>query len=100
MSKKEKNKKKYTTIGGQALMEGIMMRGPYKTVMAVRRADGSIELEEVEQKDKKSVWSKIPLIRGVYAFINSMMIGTKTLMRSAEIAIQDEVENAEAQEAQ
>ena len=41
----KKRKKKYTSIGGQALMEGIMMRGPYKSAMAVRRMNGTIQLE-------------------------------------------------------
>lgn len=87
MAKKKKNK--YTSIGGQALMEGIMMRGPEKCVMACRRADGSIYLETVPLK-KKTIWQKIPIVRGVFNFIDSMMSGSKTLMRSAEIAIEDE----------
>ena len=87
MAKKKKNK--YTSIGGQALMEGIMMRGPGKCVMACRRADGSIYLENVPLK-KKTIWQKIPIVRGVFNFIDSMVSGSKTLMRSAEIAIEDE----------
>ena len=85
----KKKKTKYTSIGGQALMEGIMMRGPHKTAMAVRRADGTIQIEEVSQK-AQTVWNKIPIIRGVAAFIDSMSTGTKTLMRSAEFVLEDE----------
>lgn len=94
MAKKEK--KKYTSIGGQALMEGIMMRGPEHTYMAVRRANGTIQLEEVKPV-KKGTFNKIPIIRGVVAFIQSLSSGTKTLMRSADIAMEDELaeENAE-----
>ncbi|MBE6765663.1 MAG: DUF1385 domain-containing protein [Ruminococcaceae bacterium] len=84
-----KKKCKYTSIGGQALMEGIMMRGPQKTVMAVRRADGTIQTEEVPQK-KPTVWNKIPVVRGIFSFIDSMTTGTKTLMRSAEFVMEDE----------
>ncbi len=96
MAKKEK--KKYTSIGGQALMEGIMMRGPHKAVMCVRRMDGSITSEEVVLK-KPTVWAKIPIIRGVVNFASSMAMGTKMLMRSADIAIEDEEKSIAAEEA-
>lgn len=89
MSSKKKNSNKKTSIGGQALMEGIMMRGPYRTVMCVRRADGSIITEDVPQKEK-SIWAKIPIIRGLVSFAGSMTVGNKALMRSAELAIEDE----------
>ena len=75
-------------------MEGIMMRGPHKTVMCVRRANGTIVTESVPQKPKTFI-NKIPIIRGVVGFVESMTTGTKTLMRSAEIAIED-AENEEA----
>ena len=93
MSKKPSQKKK-TSIGGQALMEGIMMRGPYKTAMCVRRADGGLVVEEIPQGEK-TIWSKIPVVRGVYNFVASMMVGSKTLMRSAEIAMDDAMEEDE-----
>ena len=92
---KNKKKKKYTSIGGQALMEGIMMRGPERTMMCVRRADGSLVLEEVEHK-APTIWNKIPIVRGMVSFIQSMTTGTKTLMRSADIAIEDEMAQLEA----
>ncbi len=96
MAKKEK--KKYTSIGGQALMEGIMMRGPHKAVMCVRRMDGSITTEEVEIS-KTTIWNKIPLIRGIVGFVQSMTMGTKALMRSADFVIEDEEKAAAAEEA-
>lgn len=80
-------------------MEGIMMRGPHRTVMAVRRADGSIKLEEVAQKEP-TIWNKIPIIRGITSFIQSMTTGTKTLMRSAEFVMEDEQKKLEEEEKQ
>jgi len=88
-----------TSIGGQALIEGIMMRGPKKTYMAVRDPDGEIILEEVEFKQKKRPkFTKWPFIRGVFNFIDSMSMGYKTLMRSAEISGLEEAEAELARE--
>jgi len=92
----KKAKKKYTSIGGQALMEGIMMRGPEKAVMCVRRMDGSITSEEVVLS-KPTIWNKIPIIRGVVSFVQSMAMGTKMLMRSADLVIEDEENAAKAE---
>lgn len=80
-----------TSIGGQALIEGIMMRGPKVTAMAVRDPDGNMVLEKWETTNPKSKWMKIPLVRGVVNFILSMKMGYKALMRSAEIAGLEEV---------
>ncbi len=93
----KKTKKKYTSIGGQALMEGIMMKGPEKAVMAVRRMDGSITTEAVTVK-KPTIWNKIFIIRGVVGFVQSMAMGTKMLMRSADFVIEDEERAARAEE--
>lgn len=73
-----------TSIGGQAVMEGIMMRGPSKIALAVRIGDNSIRLK-TKIAPRASKWSKIPIIRGVIAFWQSMVEGTKTLMDSANI---------------
>ncbi len=83
-----KTKNKFTSIGGQALIEGIMMRGPLKTAMAVRSPEGEILVEDVECKSpsQRPGIFKLPLLRGIYGFIDSMTLGSKTLMRSAEIA--------------
>ena len=75
-----------TSIGGQAVMEGVMMRGPKTIATAVRKADGSII---VDKKDVNSVISKykllkIPIIRGVVSFIESMVTGVRCLMFSAD----------------
>lgn len=73
-----------TSIGGQAIMEGIMMRGPKKTAVAIRLADGSIHMK-TQATPQGSKWSKVPLIRGVVNFISSLVQGTKVLMYSADV---------------
>ena len=82
-----------TSIGGQALLEGIMMVGPKKSAMAVRNPEGQIVLEEWENKQPKNPkLRKIPVLRGVLNFITTMKLGYKALMRSAEIAMPEEME--------
>ena len=79
---------KKTSIGGQALIEGIMMRGPKKTVMAIRKKDGSIEIvpRDINSlKDKCKIFS-LPIIRGVVGFVESMTVGYKAMMDSAELS--------------
>lgn len=80
----EKNIHK-TSIGGQAVMEGVMMRGPYKTAVAVRKPDGEIECK-VDENGTKShgKFAKLPIIRGCFNFVDSLVIGMKALMWSAE----------------
>ncbi len=96
MKKRDKTKI-VTSIGGQALMEGIMMRGPQKTTVAVRKADGSIELEEVKPLDwgKKYRILRLPIIRGLVNLIDSLVTGNKALMLSADKALDDGEEIAE-----
>lgn len=79
---------KKTSIGGQALIEGIMMKGPYKTSMAVRKKDGTIDLSDVPEKHLKDKYKFFgwPLVRGMVNLIESMVIGYKTLMKSADIS--------------
>ncbi|MBE6612224.1 MAG: DUF1385 domain-containing protein, partial [Ruminococcaceae bacterium] len=86
----------YTSIGGQALIEGIMMRGPKMSAMAVRDPAGKIVLEEwaTSAKELPKI-AKLPLVRGMINFIISMKTGYKCLMRSAEIAMPEE-ESADA----
>ena len=77
---------KYTSIGGQALIEGIMMKSPEKTALAVRCPDKSIEvsyLSEGSIKDKCKIL-RLPVLRGVAGFIESMAQGYKAMMLSAE----------------
>ena len=82
-----------TSIGGQALMEGIMMRGPKTTAMAVRNPRGEIVLETFPTVGKeRPAILRWPIIRGVVGFIDSMTFGYKCLMRSAEISGLEEIE--------
>ena len=81
------NKKK-TSIGGQALIEGIMMRGPVLTSMATRMPDGSIDVETWNtHKGSKTPWTrKAPFILGIFNMVDSMVVGYHCLMKSAEKA--------------
>ena len=85
-----------TSIGGQALMEGIMMRGPKVTAMAVRNTKGEIVVEESETKGiKRPKICRLPIIRGIFGYIDSMAVGYKALMRSAELSgLEDVVEES------
>ena len=90
-----------TSIGGQALLEGIMMVGPKRTAMAVRDPEGKIVLEEWENKQPKHAkLRKIPVLRGVLNFISTMKMGYKALMRSAEIAMPEEMEEEKQKKTQ
>lgn len=77
---------KYTAIGGQALIEGIMMKSPEKTAMGVRLPDGSIDISYFEGKSIREKYKilKLPIIRGVVGFVESMIQGYKALMISAD----------------
>lgn len=91
---KQKNTQFKTSIGGQALLEGILMRGVDKQAIVCRRADGGLETK-VEQlhliKEKYPVLG-LPLIRGVVTFIDSMAKGMKALTWSAELLPEDQQE--------
>lgn len=90
---------KRTSIGGQALIEGIMMRGPKKTAMAVRNTDGEIVLEKWDTPvSKRPKVLRLPIIRGLFNFVDSMRTGYKCLMRSAEISGLEELEEELAKE--
>ena len=87
---------KSSNIGGQAVMEGIMMRHKDVYSIAVRKPDKEIE---VKVEDYKSVMKNkkilsLPIIRGVFSFIDSLVIGTKCLMYSASFFEEEEEEKA------
>ena len=92
MSKPHKSK-----IGGQALIEGIMMKGVYKTAMACRLPDGTIDLEVWDDNNGKDApwYKKTPLIRGSFNFISSLITGYKCLMKSAEKQMTEDDEEEE-----
>lgn len=79
-----------TSVGGQALMEGIMMRGPEKICVAVRRPDGSIDLSY--DQVKRRPWQKIPLVRGAANMIENLVLGYRYLMHSAEVSMGEDYE--------
>lgn len=84
--KKQKTAKK-TSIGGQAVLEGVMMRGKRSMATAVRDQDGVIrmETERLTPTDKKPLLFRIPILRGCINFFVSLVSGTKVLLRSAEV---------------
>ena len=84
-----------TTIGGQALIEGIMMRGPEKDAIVVRKSDGTLDMDVRPRKlpAKKSLWN-LPFIRGVRTFFDSQVVGVKALMHSADLAPEESQEQA------
>ncbi len=84
---------KKTSIGGQALIEGVMMRGPKRSAMTVRDPDGNLVIEEWENEvNHRPKFFKLPLVRGMFNFFDSLKGGYKCLMRSAEIAGLEEPE--------
>lgn len=82
------------SIGGMAVIEGIMMRGPQHTSLAVRTVSGGIELETEPNKELPRRWSflKWPLIRGTYQLISSMAVGIRMLNKSANLSMPEEEE--------
>ena len=93
--KKERFK---TSVGGQALMEGIMMRGPKQMCCAVRKPDGTIETK-LDPTPAHGVWMKIPLVRGAIAMIESMIVGYRYMMYSAQVSMGDDYDPAEEETA-
>lgn len=80
-----------TTIGGQALIEGLLMIGPEKKAMAVRKADGSIQIEQLPVSLSPKT-AEIPFIRGSVRLFRQLVTGTSALMRSAELSEEGTVE--------
>ena len=77
-------------MGGQAVMEGVMMRGEHSWAVAVRTPEGDIEIEAHEAPHWAEKWSKVPLVRGVVALAESMSLGFKALAWSANRQIPEE----------
>lgn len=85
---------KSSNIGGQAVLEGIMMKNGPRYAVAVRKPDGDIEvkIEEYKSAIKWEKLTKIPFVRGVFNFIDSMVLGMKTLTYSASFWEEEEAE--------
>ena len=95
MSSKAQSKEKFKSkIGGQAVIEGVMMRGIDKAAMACRLPDGTIDLEEWAIKGGKDTpwYRKTPFVRGIFSFLTSLIDGYKCLTRSAEKQMTEEDE--------
>ena len=93
--KKERFK---TSVGGQALMEGIMMRGPKLICCAVRKPDGTIETK-LDPVKNHGVWTKIPLVRGTISMIESLIVGYRYMMYSAQVSMGDDYDPEEEETA-
>ncbi len=82
---------KYSGIGGQAVMEGVMMRNMDKFAVAVRRPNGEIAVvNDVYKGVAPKVLYKVPFVRGVFSFIDSLVLGMKTLNISSDFYMEDE----------
>lgn len=92
---------KYANIGGQAVMEGVMMRHKDHYAVAVRKENHEIEVmtEQRQTLGERYHVSGIPIVRGVFAFVDSLVVGMKTLMWSASF-FEDEEETSQEKEKQ
>ena len=97
MAKKESKEKFKTMIGGQALIEGIMMMGPEKSAVVVRTKNGIESKVTPLKKSEGFSVKKLPLIRGVFNFCKSMKVGVTALMYSADLFAEDDGETPEKQ---
>ena len=98
-NKEQKKKKNCTYIGGQAVLEGVMMRGKTAYATAVRDPEGHIQVESRRLHSSAAMKrvAKIPIVRGVVNFVSSLVTGSKILMRSAEVAEGDEEQPSKAE---
>ena len=96
---KEERKQKCVSIGGQAVMEGVMMRGTKAMATAVRDPEGviQIESERLTPPEKRSKFSRLPFVRGVVNFVRSLIDGNRVLMRSADVAMPDDEQPTKAE---
>lgn len=93
----KKKRSRSCGIGGQAVLEGIMMKNKDAYAVAVRKADGSIvvDREEFQGVLHGSVWKKVPFVRGIFNFLDSMILGMRTLTYSASFYEEEEDKGAE-----
>ena len=99
-STKPEQAKHRSKIGGQALIEGVMMKGVHTGAMACRLPDGTIDVETWEEHNGKEMpwYRKCPLVRGSFNFVFSMRDGYRCLMKSAEKQVTEEEAENEAEE--
>lgn len=84
-----------TKIGGQAVLEGIMMKGADRTAVVIREPNGAMHIK-IEPLPAQSRWKKIPILRGGLIFVDALVTGTRTLLYSAEVL--EHAEGAEPEE--
>ena len=86
-----KKKERLTYIGGQAVIQGVMMRGKRGMATAVRDDKGVIQMEakRITPPEKRTKWSRVPFVRGVINFVTSFIAGMGALLRSSEVAMGD-----------
>ena len=96
----KKKQTHYSGIGGQAVLEGVMMKNRDKYAVAVRKPNGEIEIEVEEYKgicgDRK--FAKLPFIRGVFAFIDSLVLGMKVTTYSASFYEEEDEKPSKTEE--
>lgn len=87
-------------IGGQAVLEGIMMRNKDRYAIAVRKPDNDIvvKIEKIKGGSREGTWKNLPIIRGVFSFVESLVMGMHCLMYSAEFLMDDEEEEGRRHE--
>jgi len=76
-------------IGGQAVLEGVMMRAPSSFAVVVRRRDGSLLVRERAMKDERASWMKWPLVRGIASLVESLRLGSEALRFSSDLYMED-----------
>ena len=83
--------------GGQAVIEGVMMRGQHRVAISVRNPEGEIVTHEepLPEKIYRSTWSKLPFLRGIVLLWDALILGTKALMWSADVAMGEDEEDAQ-----
>lgn len=101
---RKKNEKitpcRIASVGGQAVIEGVMMKNVTDVALAVRKADGSIEIQKSEfhPAKEKHKWLNIPILRGIVGFVESMILSLKTMSASTDMLGLDELEEQEKRE--
>lgn len=87
-----KKKTQRTYIGGQAVIQGVMMRGKSGMATVVRDDKGEIHMEakRIASPEKRRKWSRIPFVRGIISFVLSLVDGMKALLRSSEVAVSED----------
>lgn len=78
---KRRKRQRYSGIGGQAVLEGVMMRNKSQMAVAVRKPDGEIEVgvDEYHGIGEKTIWARLPFVRGILSFLDSLITGMKSM---------------------